>query len=62
MKVSCTFDKDTRALTLTPEDELERLVLQEIAERTEKGSKLHVGSTRESLSGQLIIELKVNGH
>ncbi len=38
MKVSISFDTNTRHLLLTPEDELERVVLDELAMRSDKGT------------------------
>jgi hypothetical protein len=63
VKVSCTFDKDTRTITMTAEDNLETLILTEIAERTAKGSKLQVTNIVSPTENKsLVVELKVNGH
>lgn len=40
MKITFNFDKDTRALALVPEDELELCVLNDIATRCAKGTTL----------------------
>lgn len=61
MKVNCYFDKESRSIILTPEDDLERLICKELAERCEKGSQLKIKRVEEGEIG-LVVELKVNGH
>lgn len=40
MQVICSFTGESRKIELVPENKLEELVLNELAERTEKGEKV----------------------
>lgn len=69
MKIKFEIDEDSRSIILTPENDLEKMVITEMAMRTEKGSQLkltkilhYTNNPSVANEGDFIVELKVNGH
>lgn len=64
MKIKFEIDEDSRSIILTPENDLEKMVITEMAERTEKGSNLKLSKVYREIGKEtdFIVELKVNGH
>lgn len=78
MKIKFEFDNDSRSIILTPENDLEKTVINEMASRTEKGSQLKLTKivrepkvvnddqgirySTNPIDHDFIVELKVNGH
>lgn len=64
MKITFNFDKDTRALALVPEDELESCVLADMAAQCKKGTSIFLTETASSeaiVQRSFRVEMKVNG-
>lgn len=69
MKVTCSFDHNTRCLQLVPENDLERALLNEICDQTDKGIGVKVGKIQHPANTAeapyifrgLTIELSMNG-
>lgn len=70
MKTKFSFTDDLRAVTLIPDNELEALVLNEIASRADKGQTLEIKRITHAISPEsknwegetFSFEMKVNGH
>lgn len=62
MKVTFTFDKETRSINLEPEDDLETLILKEMEARCSKGSQIKISQVSKDANDTFRVELKVNGH
>lgn len=60
MKIQFQFDKDQRSFTLTPEDDLEKIVMLKMLEQAEKGSQMKL-SAIEGSTECFRVEMKVNG-
>lgn len=66
MKIQFQFDENQRSLTLTPEDDLERMVLDHMADQCQKGSQLKLAKVRHfdyeiDKDPDFLIEMRVNG-
>ncbi len=48
MKITIEFDKSTRSLYLSPEDEMETFFLRDILERSEKGTSMKLVKMEDS--------------
>ncbi len=59
MKVNCRFDTETRSLELIPENNLEAVLMEDIAQRAAKGSALKLNSTLDTLDIHYL--LSING-
>jgi hypothetical protein len=64
MKIQFHFDKAQRSLEMVPEDELERLFLNQISTQCEKGVSLNlrrIPDQHHDEDSTFLVELKVNG-
>lgn len=49
MKISYNFTKDTRSFELEAEDELEKCLLNDMAERCQKGSSISIAKVQQDI-------------
>jgi hypothetical protein len=64
MKISFNFDSDSRSVILTPTNDLEKMVLEEMGKRAESGQTLSFRKIIHEYEGVpecFIVEMKVNG-
>ena len=60
MKISFTFDTQTRAFSMIPEDHLEVVLMEHLADMCQKGARLEVKSISNE-PASFLVEMKLNG-
>ena len=63
MKISFNIDSETRSIHFTPESDIERIIITEMAEKVTKGTQLTLRQILHEEDGpSFLLGLKINGH